>query len=384
MQLNDLHFVQSIEVVRAPAVPSYQKEARSYLMQKPNRSSYSAMELLDWTASRHLVLTPKFQRRGVWQIAARSFFIDTLLRGMPVPPVYMRLTQSEKKDKVIREVIDGQQRISAVTAYMRDEFSLSKSLTASWRGKKFSQLSETERDEIKNYAFNAESFQGISDAEVLEIFSRLNTHSVPLNKQELRNGKFFGHFKQLAYTLAYEHLEYWRVNKMFTERGIARMEEAELVSELLAASLEGLQNGKKSLDAIYLRYDEEFNNMNEVAKRFKNTLAEIAEAVPDLSETQFSRLPLFYTLYCAVYHYKYGLPGVTLKRPTKVDVTLSDKLRGRLSDAAIYFSDVLESAKNKSAIDDSDFPFVTAALRHTDDLDPRKERLAVLYRHSFA
>jgi hypothetical protein len=32
-------------------------------------------------------LNPKFQRRGVWTPAARSFFIDTLLRQMPVPPI---------------------------------------------------------------------------------------------------------------------------------------------------------------------------------------------------------------------------------------------------------------------------------------------------------
>jgi len=353
-------------------------------MQKPNRSSYSAMELLDWTASKHLVLTPKFQRRGVWQIAARSFFIDTLLRGMPVPPVYMRLTQSEKRDKVIREVIDGQQRISAVTAYMRDEYALSRSLTASWRGKRFSQLSTTEQDEIRNYAFNAESFQGISDAEVLEIFSRLNTHSVPLNSQELRNGKFFGHFKQVAYLLAYEHLEFWRANKIFTERGIARMEEAELVSELLAASLEGLQNGKKSLDSIYSRYDEAFDNRGEIEKRFRSAMAEIAEAVGDLNDSQFFRLPLFYTLYCAVYHYKYGIPGVNLKRPRKVDVSLSSKLQEKLSEAVIYMSDVLDAAKNEMPVGDSDMPFVAAALRHTDDLKPREARLEVFYRHAFS
>ena len=52
--------------------------------------------------------------------------------------------------------------------------------------------------------------------EVLEVFARLNTYSVALNKQELRNGRFFGLFKQSMYQLAYEHLEFWRRQRIRT------------------------------------------------------------------------------------------------------------------------------------------------------------------------
>jgi Protein of unknown function DUF262 len=352
-------------------------------MQKPNRSSYSAIELLDWTLSKSLSLTPKFQRRGVWQPAARSFFIDTLLRGMPVPPVYMRLSQSEKKDKVVREVIDGQQRISAVTAYMRDDYALSNSLTGPWKGKRFSQLTPSEQDDIRNYPFNAESFQGIGDSEVLEIFSRLNTYSVPLNKQELRNGKFFGHFKQAAYLVAYEHLEFWRSNKIFTERGIARMEEAELVSELLAAAIDGLQNGKKTLDNFYSQYDESFKEKNDLLKRFRQTIAEISESIEALADTEFHRPPLFYTLFCAVYHFKYGLPKSALSRPAKVDVALTDVSRQRLSQTVSYLSDALEAAKQGAKVETSITPFINAATHHTDDQKSRQQRLEILYNRTF-
>lgn len=353
-------------------------------MLKPNRSSYTAMELLDWTLSKTLSLTPKFQRRGVWQPAARSFFVDTLLRGMPVPPVYMRLTQSATKDKVVREVIDGQQRISAVTAYMRDEYALSNSLVAPWKGKRFSQLAPSEQDEIRNYPFNAESFQGISDAEVLEIFSRLNTYSVPLNSQELRNGKFFGHFKQAAYKLAYEHLEFWRNSRIFTERGIARMEEAELVSELLAASIAGPQNGKKSLDTYYSKYDEDFKDKELLITRFRETISEIAQSMEiGLEETEFHRAPLFYTLFCVVYHRRYGMPTIPNARPAKVDTPLSNADKERLAQAVTYLSDVLISAKDGVPVEETLAPFVTAAIRQTDNIKPRQTRFNILYSRAF-
>lgn len=353
-------------------------------MQKPNRSSYTAMELLDWTLSNSLVLTPKFQRRGVWQPAARSFFIDTLLRGMPVPPVYMRLTQSLKKDKVIREVIDGQQRISAVTSYMRDEYALSGSLGASWKGKKFSQLTQQDQDNIKNYPFNAESFQSITDAEVLDIFSRLNTYSVPLNSQELRNGKYFGHFKQVAYSLAYEHLEFWRVNNIFTETKIARMAETELVSELLAASLAGPQHGKKALDDFYATYDEKFAQKEKVIKRFRTVLSEIEEAVGDiLNDTEFHRPPLFYTLYCVVYHRKYGMPTLKAPRPAKADVALTKNDKTKLAQVIISLSEAIDNTKNDLPVTKSIIPFVEASAKHTDDLGPRQTRFEILYARAF-
>ena len=100
-------------------------------------SGYTPTDFLEWRQSRTLVITPKFQRRGVWKTPARSFFIDTLLRGMPVPPIYLRLVQSSDTKKQIREVIDGQQRLHAVLDYVDGKFRLSRTLIAPWASKFF-------------------------------------------------------------------------------------------------------------------------------------------------------------------------------------------------------------------------------------------------------
>jgi hypothetical protein len=351
-------------------------------MQKPNRASYTAAELLDWASTNALVITPKFQRRGVWQPAARSFFIDTLLREMPVPPVYFRMTQSPKKDRVVREVIDGQQRISAVTAYMRDEFALSGALISQWKGKRFSQLVGEEQDRIRTYAFSVETFSGITDAEVLEVFSRLNTYSIRLNAQELRNGKYFGFFKQAVYQLAYEHLEFWRSHGIFGERSIARMEEAELVSELLIAAISGLQDKKKSIDSFYARYNERFEEHERLVTRFRAVIAEITAAVHvPLKETEFHRVPLFYSLFAAVYHRMYGLTGEALPRRQS---QISENERGRLGQAVIFLSDTLRAfSDGEQALDPEVTPFVEASLRQTDNLKPRQTRLRFIYERAF-
>ena len=54
-------------------------------MLRPERSTYTAIDFIDWRNADGLEVTPKFQRRSVWSQAARSYLIDTLLLGMPVP-----------------------------------------------------------------------------------------------------------------------------------------------------------------------------------------------------------------------------------------------------------------------------------------------------------
>lgn len=352
-------------------------------MQKPTRAAYSAAEFLDWIGNKRLVLSPKFQRRGVWQAPAKSFFIDSILREMPVPPVYLRSAQSPEKDRVVREVIDGQQRISAVTAYMKNEFSLSKNLATAWSGKSFEELEEDEKDRIRNYSFGAEVFSGISDMEVLEIFSRLNTYATKLNDQELRNGKYFGVFKQVAYKISLQYLEFWRIHGIFTERGIARMEEVELVSELLICAIDGLQDSKKMIGTYYQKYDTALPDRDLILSRVENVFNEIVLAAPDtLKNTEFNRRPQFYTLFATIYHRLYGLKNyVTYPKGRKAVLTIKD--RERLSDAIIILSDALSGNDEPDESNNEIQKYVEASQKHTDNIKQRKDRMDVFYGLAF-
>ena len=53
----------------------------------------------------------------------------------------------------------------------------------------------------------------LPDRDILDIFARLNTYSVSLNKQELFNAKYFGYFKQLVYKLSGDYYTFWTENK---------------------------------------------------------------------------------------------------------------------------------------------------------------------------
>jgi uncharacterized protein with ParB-like and HNH nuclease domain len=353
-------------------------------MRKPERSTYTSLDFQQWQEAGTLVISPKFQRRGVWSRAAQSFLIDTLLLGLPVPPIYLRVVQNPDKKSVIREVVDGQQRVHAVLSYMNDKYGLSRNIESSCVGKRYSELEEDQKDAISQYSFICEVLYGVEDKDILQIFARLNTNSVRANAQELRNGKYFGEFKQSCYGLAVEHLEFWRHKKLFTEQGIARMKEVELTSELIISMFAGMQDKKKSIDYFYATKDDLFTERDLTERRFRHVIDAINDSVGDeLSNTEFRRVPLFYSLFGVIHHRMYGMPSVDLPTPATGRLTRADA--EGLQEAVRVLSSALEGA-----IDQEDGAlgayqeFVTACLRQTDNLRPRQTRLEAIYRKSFA
>lgn len=349
--------------------------------EKPERTSYTPLDFRVFRETNSLEIAPKFQRRPVWKTPARSYFIDTLIRGYPVPPIYLRVRQSEDSTRTIREVIDGQQRIRAVLEFMDGEFALTGSLDSAWSGRRFADLEDYFQDAIREYPLNCEVLHGVSDAKVLEVFARLNTYSVRLNAQELRNGTYFGYFKQLAYSLSLEHIEFWRQNRIMTESQIARMVEAELTSELMVVLLDGLQDKKKSLNRFYADFDEVFPKRDRVESRFRTVMDEISDALGDtLGETEFRRRPLFYSLFSAIAHRTFGVKGVQLTTPKR---RLRGSERESLQDSVLKLSDVIRAAREEESYAARYVPFVNASLRQTDNLIPRRARLTEIYRSAF-
>ena len=353
-------------------------------MRKSERSTYTPLDFLEWYNTGGLVISPKFQRRSVWSRAAKSYLIDTLLLELPVPPIYLRLVQSASKTKVVREVVDGQQRITAILEFLNGEFSLANNIESECKGKKFDELNSDQKDKITQFSLICEIFRGVDDREILQVFSRMNMNSVKLNEQELRNGKYFGPFKKCSYDLAWEHLEFWRKNKIFTESGIARMKEVELTSELIISMLAGMQDKKKSISSFYQQYDEIFPRKIEIEKQFKKVIDEITEIFnTDLKLLEFSRPPIFYSMFLTLYHRIYGLPESTLPGGSKKRLSKLD--RTNFKEAVVELSSVVQDYKNdeESPSSKSLQRFIDACITSTDTIQRRRVRLSTLYNMAF-
>ena len=210
------------------------------------RTQYRISDFINWQRSGSLELNPNFQRRSVWKKGAKSYLIDTILKGLPVPIIFLRDMPSDINTLTAkRDVVDGQQRIRTILSFVdkrlvknfdpaRDEFTINGAHNKRLKGKSFSQLSTEEQQTILDYQFSVHSFPADTDDRViLQIFARMNSTGYKLNSQELRNAEFYGQFKTLAYQLATEQLNRWQNWKIFSPDQIARMNEVELTSEFM-------------------------------------------------------------------------------------------------------------------------------------------------------
>ena len=173
--------------------------------------------------------------------------MDTILGGVPMPKVF--LATEIRAGKTHRIVIDGQQRLSAILAFLRDEFALDRPYQGPHAGKVFSDFTEDEANEFLSYKIDFNEAVGPTDKEVREVYSRVNKYTVPLNKQELRRADFPGDFLNVSEELAVH--PYLDDARIFSPAQRRRYADVEFVSEILAAMLNGIQDKKGDLDELY-------------------------------------------------------------------------------------------------------------------------------------
>lgn len=330
----------------------------------------SVNDVYDWYQRDELTLNPDFQRRPVWSAQARSYFVDTMLAGFPVPAIQIRQLIDPAEQKTRREVVDGQQRLRALFDFLEGELRILPSQSASYGGMYYEDLPEESQSALLDYELPVAMLSGASDEDVLSVFARLNSYTIVLNAQEKLNAKYFGRFKHTVYALGAEHTNFWLRNAILTKRAIARMAEADLATELLIVMLKGLTDKRAAIEPTYKEYDEEFPGQRKVVKEFRETIDRIDNIFGDvLPETEFRRRPLFVSLYTAIYDRLFGLPGSETEQGP-IRSSQRSELQARLH----FLSDQVATDEPKRRY----AAFHTASLRQTDNLAPRRRRLSVI------
>ena len=59
-------------------------------MKNYDSRTYSVNDFVEWDRQKQLELNPIFQRRSIWNDKAKSYLIDTILRGKPIPKIFIR------------------------------------------------------------------------------------------------------------------------------------------------------------------------------------------------------------------------------------------------------------------------------------------------------
>jgi len=146
-----------------------------------------------------LQLQPDFQRGYVWTPAIQRRFIESILMRLPIPVVYLAETVDRNY-----EVIDGQQRLTTIVDFIDGKFPLAKlSVLDELKGLRFKDLSPELHKLFHNYQITGRVLDASCPPDSkFDMFERLNTGSVQLNKQELRNCIYRGGFNSMLKELA--------------------------------------------------------------------------------------------------------------------------------------------------------------------------------------
>lgn len=130
------------------------------------------------------------QRAEVWNKEKKTYFIDSLLRGYPVPQVFTRRFEdgasAKGKPKKVYDLLDGKQRITTFASFLNDEWILGDMEPVVYEddgdefeidlsGMKFSELPEEIKYSLETASLSIVYFDDLEKEEEVEMFKRLNS-----------------------------------------------------------------------------------------------------------------------------------------------------------------------------------------------------------------
>ncbi|MCX5689573.1 MAG: DUF262 domain-containing protein [Planctomycetota bacterium] len=261
---------------------------------------------------RDLTVNSTYQRgTELWPGGPRSYFIDTILSRYPFPKIYFYEMFDPKSGRIRREVVDGQQRISAIRGFYKDEFSLSEEHARG--GLKFSGIDQDAQRQFMQYVVAVDVIRDATHAEIVEMFRRMNAYTLPLNEAEKRHAAFQGPFKWTMLRLADSCGEFFSQFGVFTNRQMVRMADQELLAETYAFTKQGVfSSSPKLLRNLYKSGDVEFVDGSAFALQVDEAVKFVAQRFPLLRQTFMMKPYAFYTLLCALIFNRYGIEAGAL------------------------------------------------------------------------
>lgn len=269
-------------------------------MERVDYESIVVQDLANLAKVNELDLEPWYQRRSVWTTPQKAYLINSLFQRKPIPTCYIRHYLDLNSEKSIKEIVDGQQRIRSILEYLEDKYTARHPVNK--KRLKYSQLSPAERKAFLMTKISIGYLIDADDADVIDIFGRLNSVSKTLNEQEKRNARFSGELKAFCLAQAAKRVQLWRDLRVFTANDIARMSEVQFVSDLAYNLVNGISDySSERLNKFYAENDESFTQLNAIDERMEKAFLNIAGLDPKaIRDTIFNRQPLFFSLFLVI------------------------------------------------------------------------------------
>jgi hypothetical protein len=217
----------------------------------PETFSSAVVSGNDWTTETlinqinkgNVSLNPDFQRRDAWDKKRKSKFIESLIIGLPVPQVVLAESKQRRGSYI---VLDGKQRLLSIRQFAAragddtyDQLKLSGlEIRNDLNGKNFQDLQDDMASFDDVSAFENQPIRTVviknwpNEDFLYHVFLRLNTGSVPLSTQELRQALHPGPFVSFIDKASSSSLALKEILKL--KKPDFRMRDAELLLRYLS------------------------------------------------------------------------------------------------------------------------------------------------------
>lgn len=335
---------------------------------KVNSTSFTVAEYCQQMTDRTITVNRNYQRsNAIWPAAARSFLIDSILCGFPIPKLSLYQKTDLRTRRTVKEIVDGQQRSQAILDFFNNELRIS--TKGDYLGLSYSKLDEAQQQEFLSYQLSVDVFVDATDADIRELFRRVNSYNVPLNPQEIRHATYQGKFKWFLLEMANQYSQVLKELGVLTESQMARMEDAKFIGDICVGLDDGIISASEArIDKMYKKFDKDFLSED----RFKQLLQFSVDEVLTYREVLGEGLTKRYQFYClllAFIHIRHPIEQLQAVYPSDGSGgTNTQSIRENLSRLA-------EAANTGVANGDPELQtFLAASAKTTDRKEQREVR----------
>jgi hypothetical protein len=210
---------------------------------------------------------PEWQRGEVWKTERKQQLVDSILRGWKLPKFYF-----VKLDDDDYEVVDGQQRLTAIYEFFANELPLSEESASEFGGSYYKDLKQRVSDAFDDFEIEYDEIEEASEEEIKQFFQRLQ-QGLPLTSSEKLNSV---HSKLRDFARSLVKHSFFTTSIAVTNTRLAHFDVAAKVAEI---EIEGIDSGLRfdDLKEIF-EAQKSFSATSAVAKRIKGALDFLATA----------------------------------------------------------------------------------------------------------
>lgn len=243
---------------------------------------------------REIVPDPEWQRGYIWKLKDEQLLIDSILRDMPIPKVYLAQDWDPHKQANIHSVVDGQQRLTAIYRFLTNKFPIEIDAKEYY----FKDLGREKQEKITSYELYGHALTDYTLLDVTFLFERLNRTGIKLTNMENWKSKYTDtNVLKMMVGISEEHRKYHH-DVIYTQENLHRyLHLDDIVDACHSISHEGVASGnKKDLGDFLEQYRDisstDANRMKTQYRKVVNILKEIfpkaeLQAIPFAKRTHF-------------------------------------------------------------------------------------------------